>query len=216
MKEEQLRFIFKNKITAILRGIPVEQAVPVARALYKGGIRLLEITFDQSSESGEEDTKKAIQAVKETMGKQLLVGAGTVLSVAQVEAANSAGAAFILTPSVDISVIQAANQCGMVTIPGAMTPTEIVSAYHAGADMVKIFPVDMVGGSGYLKAIMAPLNHIPMMAVGGIHAGNVRELLDTGIKGVGVASGLVDKNAIRNRQYEKLAEAAEKFMYALG
>lgn len=215
-KEENLRFILEHKITAILRGISAEQAVCVAEALYMGGIRLLEITFDQSSRQGIENTEKAIRAVRNVMDGKLLVGAGTVLSTDQADAACAAGASFILTPSFDGAVIRKANQQGMVTIPGALTPTEIVSAYQAGADIVKIFPVDLVGGASYLRAVMAPLSHIPLMAVGGIHAGNIKEIMDTGVKGVGVASGLIDRNAVRARQYGKLTELAENFVKVLG
>lgn len=215
-KEENLRFILEHKITAILRGISAEEAVSVAEALYMGGIRLLEITFDQSSRQGIENTEKAIRAVRNAMDGKLLVGAGTVLSTDQAAAACAAGASFILTPSFDGAVIRKANQQGMVTIPGALTPTEIVSAYRAGADIVKIFPVDLVGGVSYLRAVMAPLSHIPLMAVGGIHAGNIKEILDTGVKGVGVASGLIDRNAVRARQYGKLTELAENFVRVLG
>lgn len=214
MREQRLQYIFEHRITAILRGIPADQAVPVAQALYEGGIRLLEITFDQSRDGGG-NTLESIREVKKVFGDRILVGAGTVLSEGQAEEASRAGAAFILSPSFAPRVIEAARKAGMVAVPGALTPTEIVEAYSAGADMVKVFPVDAVGGSAYLKAIMAPINHIPIMAVGGVHEANIIELFETGIKGVGVASGLVDRQSVKERQYDRLTRTAGKLVQAV-
>lgn len=199
--KRDINYIYEYKITAILREIPVEQIVDVAQAVYDGGIRLLEITFNQSSDTGIADTVQSIRKVKEVFGEELLVGAGTVLTVEQVLAAKAAGASFILTPALDFDVLRAANQEGMITIPGAMTPSEILAAYQAGADIVKVFPVDTLGGAAYIKAVRAPLNHIPLMAVGGVGSENIKGMFDAGAIGVGVASGLVSRQDIEGKRY---------------
>ena len=166
MKESILEATRHHRITAILRGIQPERIQPVVQALFDGGIRLLEVTFDQKSPSRLEDTAGAIRWAKETFGTELYVGAGTVMSQQEVLAAKQAGAEFILAPNVEERVIRLAVEQGMCAIPGAMTPTEIARAYAAGAEIVKLFPAGNLG-LGYCKAMMAPLNHIPMIAVGG-------------------------------------------------
>lgn len=203
------------RITAILRGIDREHLEPVVDALYAGGIRLLEITFNQGSATRLEDTAAAIARVKEIYGDRLHVGAGTVMSVEEVAAAHRAGAEFILAPNVDEMVIRAAVDRGLCAIPGAMTPTEIAGAYNAGAQIIKLFPAGNLG-LGYCKAVMAPLNHIPMIAVGGVDQHNLPSFLKAGFLGAGIGSNLTDRRLIQAGDYQGLKALAEEFMAAAG
>ena len=203
------------RITAILRGIDREHLEPVVEALYAGGIRLLEITFNQGSATRLEDTAAAIARVKEIYGDRLHVGAGTVMSVEEVAAAHRAGAEFILAPNVDGMVIRAAVDRGLCAIPGAMTPTEIAGAYNAGAQIIKLFPAGNLG-LGYCKAVMAPLNHIPMIAVGGVDQYNLPSFLKAGFLGAGIGSNLTDRRLIQAGDYQGLKALAEEFMAAAG
>ena len=218
------------RITAILRGIDREHLEPVVEALYAGGIRLLEITFNQGSATRLEDTAAAIARVKEIYGDRLHVGAGTVMyveggmdapgadgmmSVEEVAAAHRAGAEFILAPNVDEPVIRAAVDRGLCAIPGAMTPTEIAGAYNAGAQIIKLFPAGNLG-LGYCKAVMAPLNHIPMIAVGGVDQHNLPSFLKAGFLGAGIGSNLTDRRLIQAGDYAGLKALAEEFVAAAG
>ena len=203
------------RITAILRGIDREHLEPVVEALYAGGIRLLEITFNQGSATRLEDTAAAIARVKEIYGDRLHVGAGTVMSVEEVAAAHRAGAEFILAPNVDEMVIRAAVDRGLCAIPGAMTPTEIAGAYNAGAQIIKLFPAGNLG-LGYCKAVMAPLNHIPMIAVGGVDQHNLPSFLKEGFLGAGIGSNLTDRKLIQAGDYAGLKAQAEEYMAAVG
>ena len=205
----------KYKVTAILRGIDREHLEPVVEALAAGGIRLLEITFNQNSPSRLEDTAAAISWVKDIYGDRLHVGAGTVMSVEEVAAAHRAGAEFILAPNVDEMVIRAAVDRGLCAIPGAMTPTEIAKAYAAGAEIIKLFPAGNLG-LGYCKAVMAPLNHIPMIAVGGVDQHNLPSFLKAGFLGAGIGSYLTDRKLIQAGDYAGLKALAEEFVAAAG
>lgn len=215
MKTSILEATKRYRVTAILRGIAPEQVKPVIDALYAGGIRLLEVTFNQKSPTKLEDTAAAIRYACETYGQELYVGAGTVMSVEEVQAARAAGAEFILAPNVDSQVIRAAVDAGMCAIPGAMTPTEIAQAYAAGAEIVKLFPAGNLG-LGYCKAVMAPLNHIPMIAVGGVDDRNLPDFIKAGFVGAGIGSNLTDKEMIRSGDYKGLQALAERYMRAAG
>lgn len=215
MKTSILEATKKHRVTAILRGIDTEHLQPVVEALFAGGIRLLEVTFNQKSPSRLEDTAAAIRWAKDTYGEELYVGAGTVMRVEEVLAARQAGAEFILAPNVDEQVIRAAVEQGMCAIPGAMTPTEIARAYDAGAEIIKLFPAGNLGLS-YCKAVMAPLNHIPMIAVGGVDQHNLPDFLKAGFLGAGIGSSLTDRALIQKGDYAGLKALAEEFVAAAG
>lgn len=201
------------RITAILRGIGTDRITQVIDALYAGGIRMLEITFNQKSETKLEDTAMAIRYARETYGDSMHVGAGTVMSIEELETAKNAGAEFILAPNVDLEVIRKAVELDIAAIPGAMTPTEIAEAYEAGAELVKLFPAGNLGLS-YCKAVMAPINHVPMIAVGGIDDKNLGEFLKAGFVGAGIGSNLTDKKMIADKDFEGLSGLARRYMEA--
>ena len=213
MEKKIESLIREHKIIAILRGVPSEKIVDVAKALYDGGIRLLEITFNQKSETKLIDTPNAIRAVREALGDKMVIGAGTVMSVEEVHAAKEAGAAFALAPNVDESVIKEIVDCGMEAIPGAMTPSEIADSYRYGASVVKLFPAGNLGLS-YCKAVMAPINNVPLIAVGGVDDKNLPDFLKAGFIGLGIGSSLTNKKMIEEGRYDELKALAEVYVKA--
>lgn len=211
MREYVIEQIRKNRIIAIVRGVEPEKAIRVAQALYEGGIRLVEVTFNQKDPASFHATAASIRGIREAMGDKMLVGAGTVTTPELVELAQQAGALYIISPDTDTSVIEKTRQLGLVSIPGAYTPTEAKQAHVAGADFVKLFPC--VGdAAAYLKAICAPFNHIPFLAVGGIHADNAADFLKAGACGVGVGGSLVNKKWIDAGEYHRITEEARRFL----
>ena len=214
MREDIIKKVEDKKIIAIIRGLDSETAVKTAEALYKGGIELIEVTFNQKAPETFSDTADAISEIKKECNG-VSVGAGTVLNTAQVDIACNAGAEFIISPDADEEVIRYTVKKGLVSLPGAYTATEIKKAHDAGADFVKVFPC-LDGATKYIKAIKAPLSHIKLLAVGGVNADNARDFIDAGAVGIGVGSSLVNKDFIKNGEYEKLTALAEKFVKNLG
>ena len=211
MRETIINEICKQKIIAIIRGVNEQEAVAAAKALYDGGITLVEVTFNQKSPETFIDTANTIKSIKEQMGDKVFVGAGTVTSAELVEMAADAGASYIISPDTDVSVISKTRELGLVSIPGAYTPTEAKTAYNAGADFVKLFPC--VGDApSYIKAICGPLNHIKFLAVGGVNDNNVTDFLKAGAVGVGVGGNLANKEWIKSGDYQKVCDAAKKYI----
>ncbi len=211
MRETIINQICKQKIIAIIRGVNEQEAIAAAKALYEGGITLVEVTFNQKSPETFIDTANTIKLIKEQMGNKMLVGAGTVTSVELVKIAADAGASYIISPDTDVSVISKTRELGLVSIPGAYTSTEAKMAYNAGADFVKLFPC--VGDApAYIKAICGPLNHIRFLAVGGVDENNAVEFLKAGAVGVGVGGNLVNKEWIKSGDFNKIRDAAKKYV----
>lgn len=199
------------KLVAIARRISSDRIVDVAKALYKGGIRLLEVTFDQSDPDCLLETPKMIRLVKDALGDDLYVGAGTVLTKRQVKRAREAGADFCLAPDVNVEVIEKVKQLGMVSVPGALTPSEITQAYEAGADIVKVFPAGNFG-TAYIKAVRGPISHIPLMAVGGVNLSNLKAFFEAGCMSAGIGGSLMDKNLISTGKWDELAALAARYV----
>lgn len=200
--------IQKEKVIAIVRGIAVDKIIDVANALYEGGISLVEVTFNQKAPETFVDTAKAITLIKENC-PQMTVGAGTVLTTEQVDIAKNAGAKFIISPDSDEQVIKYTVSQGLVSIPGAYTPTEAKIAHQAGAHFVKLFPCT---DASYLKALKAPLSHIDVLAVGGVNVDNVADFIKAGAVGVGIGSSLVKKEWVDNGEYEKITQTAQRLL----
>lgn len=211
MREQIIQKVLKNKVIAIVRGVYGEECVKLARALYNGGVEMMEVTFDQSKPDAFTRTSDTIALLAREMEGKMIVGAGTVTSVELLELAKKAGAKFIVSPDTNAAVIKATIEAGMVSMPGAMTPTEIVTAHSLGADFVKVFPTSGLG-AGYIKAVCAPLNHIRMLAVGGVSEKNVGEFLKAGCVGAGVGGNLVNKQWIQNGEFEKITALAKELM----
>ena len=199
--------ILEHKIVAILRGMPPKDTMEIAQALYNGGLRILEITLNS------DDALPLIEQLSHEFKNKMLIGAGTVLNVKDAENAIDAGATFLISPSLDLSVIKTAKDTGVVSIPGAFTPTEILSAYNNGADIIKVFPTL---SAEYIKNILAPLNHIPVMPTGGIDLDNIKTFITTGAVAFGIGSALVGKQTIIDESYlQSLTAKAKPFQQSV-
>ncbi|MCK4393813.1 bifunctional 4-hydroxy-2-oxoglutarate aldolase/2-dehydro-3-deoxy-phosphogluconate aldolase [Candidatus Bipolaricaulota bacterium] len=194
----------KAGVLGIIRVNQAEGLVHIAQALQEGGLTCVEITMT---------TPGALQAIEKASVKlnDTLMGAGTILDAATARQAILAGAEFLVTPTVKLDVIEMAHRYGKVVIPGAMSPTEILTAWEAGADMVKVFPASVLGPS-YLKAIRGPLPQIPLVPTGGITADNAGEFIHAGAAVVCAGGWLVDKKAVATGHYEVLTERARQLV----
>lgn len=211
MREYIINQVLEHKAIAIVRGAGVEDCIKVADALYEGGIRLMEITFNQKDPSSFADTAKAISEIAKRYEGRMEIGAGTVTTPELVEIAANAGAKFIISPDTSVDVIKKTRELGLVSMPGAFTPTEVLAAHKAGADFVKLFPVGNLGSS-YVKALCAPISHVKMLAVGGVNEDNVAEFLKAGCYGVGVGGNLANKKWIEAGEFDKISAAARKLV----
>ena len=214
MREQVIRMVEEQKAVAIVRGISPEKILRVAEALYNGGLRMMEVTFDQKHPETFFNTCDAISTIASKYQGARCVGAGTVITTRLAEMAHDAGAQFIVSPDANVDVIRTTRDLDMVSMPGAMTPTEILTAHFAGADYVKLFPVGNMGPA-YVKAIRAPISHVRMLAVGGINAGNVRAFLDAGCCGAGIGGNLANRAWIEAGEFEKITEEAKKILAAV-
>ena len=211
MREEIIERVKAKKIIAIVRGVYGKDCLNLAKALYDGGIELLEVTFDQSNTSNHAKTVETISMINKELENKVITGAGTVTTLELLKSAHDGGAKFIVSPDTNPDVIKETVRLGMVSMPGAMTPTEINFAYNCGADFVKVFPVSNLG-SAYVKAVCAPLNHIPLLAVGGVNQNNIGEFLKAGAIGAGVGGNLVNKEWITTGQFDKITALAKEFV----
>lgn len=205
-----VKFIEDNKVLVICRGYYGETLKKVIAALYEGGIRMAEVTFDQADPDAIEKTCGAIRLIKETF-PDMKVGSGTVTCVEHVIATKEAGGEFCLSPNVNKEVIRATKAAGMVSIPGAMTPSEILDAHDAGADIVKIFPAGWLG-LGYLKDVKGPVNHVKFLAAAGVNEENFADFLKAGYSAAGISGRLLDKKVIAEENYEELTRRAKVFV----
>ena len=210
MKNQVIDRIIKEKIVVIVRGIANEKLIPLAEAMYEGGIRALEITYNASNMEENEEVAGNIKKLVDHFGDRMIIGAGTVLTTEQVELTKAAGGTFIISPNAKAEIIRKTCELGLVSIPGALTPTECVDAHDAGADFVKLFPITSLGSS-YVKAMKAPLSHIRFLGVGGIDETNMDEYLKAGVCGFGIGSNIVSKKLIEAENYEAITELARMY-----
>lgn len=200
--------ILESKIVAIIRGANPTDVLKIADALHKGGVKALEITINSPK------ALSVIEKVADEMSDRVLVGAGTVLDAETARAAISAGATFIISPTVDIETIKMTKRYGMVSIPGAYTPTEVLYAYSNGGDIIKVFPAST--GALYIKDIRGPLPHIPLMPTGGVNLDNIKEYKNAGAVAYGIASALVDtKQEVTELYLQQLTDKARKYIEAV-
>ena len=209
-----LETISGYKLVAICRGVDAKYMPELCEALVKGGIHLIEVTYDHTSEEGSRNTLECIKAIKDGYSDKLSAGAGTVLSAKEVEQAAEAGAGYIISPNVNADVIRKTKELGLVSIPGAMTPTEAETAVESGADLVKLFPAAALG-TAYFKAILAPLKHIKFVPTGGITPENVPEFLKLGAVGFGIGSNLINAKQVNAGRFDLIEAAAKEFVAAL-
>ncbi|WP_394172193.1 bifunctional 4-hydroxy-2-oxoglutarate aldolase/2-dehydro-3-deoxy-phosphogluconate aldolase [Guptibacillus hwajinpoensis] len=200
-----LQKVQETKIIPVIRNANNTNIIPIAQSLFEGGIKAIEITAETP------EVEKLIRNVRDNI-EGLLVGAGTVLDGETARAVIMAGAQFIVSPTVNVSTVKIANRYGVPCIMGAMTPTEMVTAYEAGADMVKVFPANSMG-PGYLKNILGPLPQIQIMATGGIDKENMFDYFNAGAKVVGIGSQLVKPDQLSTKEdFESLKELARQYV----
>ena len=207
--------LMEKKIVTIMRGVTGEKALYAADAIAKGGLQFLEVTFDPSGRISQRETLETIAALSKEFGSILHIGAGTVLAVDQVEAAHEAGAGYIISPDTDEKIIHRTKECGMLSLPGALTPTEIKRAHGAGADFVKLFPVGNLGAD-YIKAVKASLNHVKYLAVGGVNLENLKEFEKAGAGGFGIGSNILNKQMIEKNDFAGIAALAKQYAELVG
>ena len=198
----------EKKIIVVCRGISEEEIVKVATALYDGGIRFMEVPFNQAEPNTFASTANKIKIVKESLGDKMHVGAGTVITMEQFELARKAGAEIIVSPTMEEDVITATKEAGLISMPGCTTPSEMTKAYKLGADLIKLFPASVVNLK-VIKEISVPLNHLPLVCFGGVSAENIKDVLATGVIGVGMASSILDKQALKDKDYAKITALAK-------
>ncbi|GIW83095.1 MAG: 2-dehydro-3-deoxy-phosphogluconate aldolase [Gemmatales bacterium] len=203
-RESQLARVLNCGIVAVVRSPDSQQLVDVARALLDGGVDVVEITMSVP------DALDVLKQVRQALKDRVLLGAGTVLDVETARAVLLAGAEFIVAPTLNLDVIRLCRRYGKLVMPGAMTPTEILTAWEAGADIVKVFPADVVG-PGFFKAVRAPLPQVRLMPTGGVDLNTARDFLRAGACCLGVGSQLVEPKAVADRNFERIRQLAQQY-----
>jgi 2-dehydro-3-deoxyphosphogluconate aldolase/(4S)-4-hydroxy-2-oxoglutarate aldolase len=205
-KQQILSSIIDIGIVPVVRTTSAESAIRAVEAIYSGGIRAAEITMTVPG------AIRALEKVAEALGDKIVLGAGTVLDAETARIAMLAGAEFFVSPSLKLATIEMAKRYSKVVMPGALTPTEVLAAWDAGADIVKIFPCGNVGGPKYIKALRAPFPHIEMIPTGGVNLETAGDFLKAGACAVAVGAELVDAKAIKEGRYEVIIEKARQYL----
>lgn len=199
----------KHRAIAVIRAPKIEVGQQMAMAVASGGIKLIEITWN-SDRAGELISQLRLELPDCT------IGTGTLFNLQQLQEAIASGAQFLFTPHFDSAMVQAAQEKNVPIIPGALTPTEIVTAWSQGASCVKVFPVQAVGGADYIKSLQGPLGQIPLIPTGGVTLENAKEFLQAGAIAVGLSSELFPKKLVTEGNWEAIASGARKLMRQLG
>lgn len=205
-KNEILSFITDIGIVPVVRTNSAESAIKAVEAIYNGGVRAAEITMTVPG------AIKALEKVADKFGGKLVLGAGTVLDPETARICMLAGAEFFVTPSLKVATIEVAKRYSKVICPGALTPTEVLTAWDAGADIVKIFPCGNVGGPKYIKALKGPFPHIEMIPTGGVNLETAGEFLKAGACAVAVGGELVDAKSIKEGRYDVIEDRARQYL----
>ncbi len=196
-------------VIPVVRASSEEEAIQVVEAIKAGGLPILEITMTVPH------AVQLIETLAGRYGKEAIVGAGTVLDAKAARACRSAGAQFIVSPALNLETIRLCQEEGVAVIPGALTPTEIVQAWNAGADLVKVFPASAMGGASYIKSLKGPLPQIELVPTGGVTLATAASFIAAGAAALGVGADLVDLKAIRSGQPEKVTESARAYVEAV-
>lgn len=204
-KAEVIGRIRECGVLPVIRASSQEEALAVVDAIVAGGITAIEVTMT---------VPNAAELIRKLSAERggLLIGAGTVLDPETARACIDAGAQFIVSPATNLNTIAYCNDIEIVVMPGALTPTEIVNAWDAGADIVKVFPADAMGGAKYLRSLKIPLPHIKMVPTGGVSQATAAAFIQAGAEAVGVGADLVDLTAVREGRTNDITEAARRYL----
>ena len=208
-KQDVLRRIKEIGIVPVVRASSAEEAMQVIEAIKAGGIPVLEITMTVPR------AVRVIEEIANAYGDEVIVGAGTVLDAETARAVILAGAQFVVSPALNLDTIACCRRYSVAVMPGALTPTEVVQAWSAGADFVKVFPCGAMGGASYIKSLKAPLPQIELIPTGGVSLTTAASFIEAGAVALGVGADLVDTKAIRAGQPEKVTEAARAYIDAV-
>ena len=208
-KQAILSGIIDIGVVPVVRTSSAESAIRAIQAIFRGGIRAAEITMTVPG------AVKALEKIADEFGDQIVLGAGTVLDPETARVCMLAGAQFFVTPALNVKTIEVARRYSKVIFPGALTPTEVVTAWEAGADAVKIFPCSAVGGAKYIKALKGPLPHVKMVPTGGVNLETLPDFLKAGAEAVAVGSELIDAATIKAGKYEVFEERAKQYLAAI-
>lgn len=208
-KQEVLRRIAEVGVVPVVRASSAEEAVRVVEAIREGGVPVLEITMTVPR------AVRVIEQLADRYGREVIIGAGTVLDPETARACIMAGAAFVVSPALNTGTIELCRRYSVACMPGALTPTEVLTAWQAGADVVKVFPCGALGGAKYLKSLKAPLPQIEMIPTGGVSLKTAAEFIEAGALALGVGADLVDTEAIRAGEARKVTEAARAYAAAV-
>ena len=196
-------------IVPVVRAANAEQAWLACRALRAGGVDVLEVTMTVP------DAPNLIRELVAQFGADVLVGAGTVLDAETARACIRAGAEFIVSPGFDPEIVRAAHDAGKPALPGALTPTEVMAAMKAGADIIKVFPASAMGGAKYLRSLRAPFQHARFLPTGGVNASTARDFIAAGAVALGVGSELIDPKALARGDGETITGLAQELVAAV-
>ena len=203
--DQQLQRVLNSCIVAVIRAPSGDALVDVAEALLAGGVEVMEVTFTVPGAVG------VLEQVADRLGDRVLLGAGTVLDTETARTALLAGAQFVVSPSLNLDVIRMCRRYDKLVMPGALTPTEVITAWEAGAQIVKIFPADL-GGPSYLKAIHGPLPQVRLMPTGGVDLETAESFLRAGACALGVGGSLVSPQAVQSQDMQKIESVARQFV----
>jgi 2-dehydro-3-deoxyphosphogluconate aldolase/(4S)-4-hydroxy-2-oxoglutarate aldolase len=204
-KADDLSRVIDGRIVAIMRATSSDHLADVARSLLAGGIDVMEITFTVPG------AVRVLERVAEEFGDRVLLGAGTVLDTETARTAMLAGAEFIVSPTLNLDVIQLCQRYDKLVMPGALTPTEILTAWESGADIVKVFPSDLTGPE-YLKALRGPLPQVRLMPTGGVNLDTAADFLRAGACALGVGGSLVEKKAVETGNLGRIESLARQYV----
>jgi 2-dehydro-3-deoxyphosphogluconate aldolase/(4S)-4-hydroxy-2-oxoglutarate aldolase len=208
-KTEVLQRIAEVGVVPVVRASSAEEAMQVVDAIREGGVPVLEITMTVPR------AVRVIEQLADRYGTEVVVGAGTVLDAETARACILAGAAFVVSPALNTATIELCRRYSVAVMPGALTPTEVVTAWQAGADVVKVFPCGALGGAKYLKSLKAPLPQIEMIPTGGVSLQTAAAFIEAGALALGVGADLADTKAIRAGEAGKVTEAARAYVAAV-
>lgn len=200
-----LKMLRQQRAIAVIRAQSWEQGCEMAKAVAAGGMKLIEITWNSDR------PEKIISYLRQELA-DCQIGSGTLLNLEQLERAIDSGAEFLFTPHTDLTLIQTAVKANIPIVPGALSPTEIVTAWQAGATCIKVFPIQSVGGANYIRSLQGPLGNIPLIPTGGVTLKNAREFLLAGAIAVGLAGDLFPQNLIKKSDWQAISRNAQNLM----